>query len=106
MNEEEEQLHAAIQEVFANRTLPAGRLIEEGAHLGYQSEARLVDEYFRKNKAVIDRHNCVLSAFTYMNTKASFWLLPLYMESILTDYRRDDFLIDVFFDVLAGKVSP
>ena len=28
------------------------------------------------------------------------------MKSILTDYRRDDFLIDIFFNVLAGKVSP
>ena len=28
------------------------------------------------------------------------------MKPIITDYKRDDFLIDVFFNVLAGDVSP
>lgn len=106
MNQEEKQLHAAIQEAFADRSMPAGRLIEKGVDLDYHEEARRVDAYFRKHKAVIDRHNSVLYAFTYMNTEASFWLLPLYINSILTDYRRDDHLIDVFFEVLAGGVSP
>ena len=105
MNEEEEQLLADIQDAFADRSMPAGRLIEEGVDLGYHLEAQGVDTYFRKHKAVIDRHNYVLSAFIYMNTQGSFWLLPLYMKSIITDYKRDDFLIDVFFNVLAGNVS-
>ena len=106
MDQEEEQLYAAIEEAFSDRSMPIGRLIEEGVYLGYQSEARLVDEYFRKHKTVVDRHNCVLVAFIYMNAEASFWLLPIYMKSILTNYRRDDYLIDVFFNVLAGEVSP
>ena len=85
--------------------MPTGRLIEKDVNLGYDLEAQGVDAYFRNHKAVVDRHNSVLVAFYYMNTEASFWLLPLYMKSIITDYKRDDFLIDVFFNVLAGSVS-
>ena len=106
MNQEEEQLYAAIDEAFAGRSMPAGRLIENAVDLGYHLEARRVDEYFRKHQAVVDRHSHVFVAFIYMNAEASFWLLPLYMKSILADYDREDFLIDVFFNVLAGKVSP
>ena len=106
MDQEEEQLLTDIQDAFADRSMPARRLIEDGVDLGYHLEAQRVDAYFRKHKAVVDRHNSALCAFTYMNTEASFWLLPLYMKSIITDYKRDDFLIDVFFNVLAGKVSP
>lgn len=106
MNEEEEQLYGAIQAAFAERSMPAGRLIEDGVDLGYHLVARDVDAYIRKHRAIVDRHNSALSAFVYVNAEASFWLLPLYMKSILTDYRRDDYLLDVFFGVLAGKVSP
>ncbi len=106
MNQEEEQLLAAIQDAFADRSMPAGRLIENGVELGYDSEAQRVDAYFHKHQAVVDRHSHVFVAFIYMNTEASFWLLPLYMKSIITDYDREDFLIDVFFNVLAGAVSP
>ena len=106
MNQEEEQLLADIHDAFADRSMPAGRLIEKDVDLGYHLEAQHIDAYFRKHKAVVDRHNSVLAAFTYMNTEASFWLLPLYMKSIITDYNREDFLIDVFFNVLAGAVSP
>ncbi len=69
--------------------------------LGYHVEAQRVDAYFRKHKAVVDRHNSALVAFHYMNTEAAFWLLPLYMKSIIVDYKREDF----FFNVLAGSVS-
>lgn len=106
MNQEEEQLYAAIEKAFAARSMPAGRLIEDGVNLGYHLEAQRVDAYFRKHQAVVDRHNSALCAFIYMNSEASFWLLPLYMKSILADYRGDDYLLDVFFDVLAGFVSP
>ena len=105
MNQEEEQLLTDIQDAFADRSMPAGRLIEKDVDLGYHVEAQRVDAYFRKHKAVVDRHNSVLVAFYYMNTEASFWLLPLYMKSIIIDYNREDFLIDVFFNVLAGSVS-
>ena len=106
MNQEEDQLYAAIEEAFADRFMPAGRLIEDDVDLGYHLEAQRVDAYFRKHMAVVDRHNSALCAFTYMNSEASFWLLPLYMKSILEKYRGDDYLIDVFFNVLAGHVSP
>ena len=102
VNQDEEQLHAAIKDAFTERSMPAGRLIEDDVDLGYHLEARRVDEYFCKHKAVVDRHNSVIVAFTYMNAEASFCLLPLYMKSILADYRGDDYLIDVF----AGFVSP
>ena len=105
MTQEEEQLLAVIQGAFADRSMPAGRLIEDGVELGYDSEAQRVDAYFRKHQAVVDHHSHVFVAFTYMNTKASFWLLPLYMKSTITDYNREDFLIDVFFNVLAGSIS-
>lgn len=106
MNQEEEQLHAAIEAAFADRTMPAGRLIEDGEDLGYHLEAQDVDKYFRKYKAVINSDNEAMVAFIYMNAEASFWLLPLYMKYLLTDYQKDDLLTDIFFDVLAGKVSP
>ena len=73
MNQEEEELHATIEDAFADRSMPPGRLIEKNVDLGCHLEARRVDEYFRKHGAVVDRHNSVLVAFIYMNLEASFW---------------------------------
>ena len=105
MNQEEEQLYAAVEEAFADRSMPAGRLIEDSVDLGYHLEAQDVDKYFRRHKAVVSRENVVNVAFNYMNAEASFWLLPLYMKSFLTDYPEGDLVTDIFFDVLAGRVS-
>ena len=101
----EENFCAEIAAAFADRKMPKGRILLDGVDLSLSLEASRVDDYFRRHKDIVDRHNSVIVAFNYLTPEAGLWILPNYMLSIIKQYRRDDFIIDVVFEALASQSS-